>query len=61
MEESVTETSIKTPDYKITLKSKALTPWSELLKGFVGQLKAQGYIIEGKDLEKLESFWEERI
>lgn len=59
MEEPVTETSIKTSDYEIILKSKVLTPWSQLLKGFVGQLKAQGYIIEGKDLEKLESFWEE--
>ncbi len=59
MEEPVTETSIKTPDYEIILKSKVLTPWSQLLKGFVGQLKAQGYIIDGKDLEKLESFWEE--
>ena len=59
MEEPVTETSIKTPDYEITLKAKVLTPWSELLKGFVGQLKAQGYSIEGKNLETLESFWEE--
>lgn len=59
MEEPVTETSIKTPEYEITLKAKVLTPWPELLKGFVGQLKAQGYTIEGKDLEKLESFWEE--
>ena len=59
MEEPVTETSIKTSDYEITLKAKVLTSWPELLKGFVGQLKAQGYTIEGKDLKKLESFWEE--
>lgn len=59
MEEPVTETSIKTSDYEINLKAKVLTPWPELLKGFIGQLKAQGYTIEGKDLEKLESFWEE--